>query len=307
MNETQTTDVSNESIDLFANDDASQPIADTGSDRDTSNEQQTNTQTPKGEKTADDASISKEAKADPKVQPEQKKFVTRGEKREQEIKASLAENKRILEEIRRERTQPPQAQQNQAPQEPVFVEQPKKPQFSREEITKAYKEAQASGNQAVIEACLDANKEWDRYETDLKFWKIENGQKIERFQSHRQYYWKQAAEKVKHLGDLNDANSEIRQECDKLAKFLPEVLKRTNADGEYLIAQLAAMRIERRKHSSEVGALKDQVKQLTDKLGAAQKRVQPASQGVAPSVSKAGEGLTPEERLLSRLEAAQAA
>lgn len=307
--ETLTATDTSESVDLFASDDVSttETTANEGSERGSSNEQQTNLSQKGDQTTANNAPTSKVEANSQQSNPEQKKFVTRGERREQEIKASIAENKRLLEEIRRERqvARPQQTQpNNQEAQEPIFVEQPKKPQFTREQIAAEYKKAAEAGDQSIMAAAQEALKEWDKYDTDLKFWKIENGQKIEKFQSYRKHYWNQAVEKVKHLGDLNDSNSEIRREADRLAQQFPEVLRRQSADGEYLIAQLAAMRLERKSHAAEVGALKEQVKQLTEKLSSAQKKVQPASQGVTPKVAGAGEGSTPEERLAQRLEAA---
>jgi hypothetical protein len=304
------------SVDLFANDAASQQSANNGNDRGASNEPNQTTQSQQGDKvSASSASNSTADQSKPGQQQSSQdqnqtkdKFVSRGEKREQEIKTALADLKREREEFRREREaltrqQNPNQQQNQV-QEPVFVDKPKTPQFTREQITAEYNKAKAEGNEAVMQACVQANQEWDRYDNDLKFWKIENGQKVEKFNSYRKHYWNEA---VKRFPDLQNQDSEMYREAKSLASKFPEVLNRQTADGEYLIAQLAGMRIERKGHAAALAARDEQIKTLTEKLNATQKRLQPASQGVAPSISKAGEGSTPEERLAQRIDQAKAA
>lgn len=311
MNEPQnTTGASNEitTTDLFAYDEASQPIADNGDDRDTSNEPN-ETQSQEGDTAqADDASTSQAEPQEPQAkqpvqkQPEQKKFVSRGEKRETDIKNAIEENKRLLREIRetQSRSQVPQQANATAPAEPIFVQKPQAPQFTREQLTAELQRAAATNDDKLAQAAQAELKAWDKHDTDLKFWKIENDQKIERFNSHRKHFWQQA---VTRFPDLAKQDSPLYQEAKALAQKFPEIINRQSADGEYLIAQLAGMRIERKTHASKVGALEEQVKKLTDKLNATQKKIMPASQGAAPTVSKAGEGSTAEDRLASKLAA----
>jgi len=295
------------SIDLLENDAIQNDTpANNGDDRGDSNEPNNNQSQTGDTKQADSAPISKvDDKQKDNQNPDQKpKFQSRGERREQEIKTMLAEVKREREEFRRERetwsrNSPQNPNQNQ-PQEPVFVEQPKKPTWTREQLTAEYAKAKAAGDEVTMQAAQNAFAEWDKYETDLKFWRMENGQKVERFNTARRQNWNKALER---FPDLKNADSALYREAKSLAQQFPEVLQRMSGDGEYLIAQLAGMRMERRNHTSEVGALKEQVKKLTEQLNSTQKRIQPASQGAAPVVAKPGEGKTPLERLEAKLAA----
>lgn len=307
-----TTDAAEGSVDLFGGDDASQTSANTGSDRGTSNNEQTNqegTQTTDsastsvaGEKKQQDQTQRQEQNQETQTSQNKERFVSRGEKREQAIKSMLDENKRILSEIRQSRMQSQQqtnGQQQNA--EPEFIDPPKKPEHTREQIQKAIRDASSLSEQEripILNAAEQVLKEWDRYETDLKFWKLENGQQVKQFKDNRKRFWNQA---LQRFPELSNQESELYKDAQHLAQQFPEILHRKTADGEFLIAQLAAMRMERKSHASEVGALKEQVKQLTEKLNAAQKRVQPASQGATPSIAKAGQGSTPEERLAAKL------
>jgi len=268
-------------------------------------ETQLNTQTKETNKETNNATTSKASEVDPNKQSEKPKFVSRGEKREEQIKALLAENKKVLEEITRAKTvtpapqvQTPNQTQNQTQQEPIFVEKPKAPQYSKEQLQAMALRAQQEGNQEGLNAVQAELAKWDKYEIDEKFWKLENGKKIEAFQQAWNDNWKKAVSK---FPDLSNKESPIYKEADALARQFPEVLNRAKGDGQYLIAQLAGMRLERKNHASEVAALKDQVTKLTEQLNASQKKLNPASQSSKPNISASGDSGSPEEKLAKRL------
>ena len=275
----------------------------------TDNADQQQSQTRDNEK-ADNALTSQTDEASNKAQSQNKndqnqtkKPLTNYEKRQQKFESMLTENKRILEEIRQAKAQVPQQQQAksgepQGQSEPVFVAQPTKPAYTREQIAKAYNDAKAAGDEETMQAAIDAKAEWDKYDTDLKFWKIENSQKVESFNKTLSDNWNKTL--AKHP-DLRNKDSELWKEADKIAKAFPEVINRRSADGHKVIADIAAMRLRDKSHASEVGALKEQVKKLTEQLNSTQKRIQPAGQGAAPIVSKPGEGKTALERLEAKL------
>ena len=251
------------------------------------------------------------AEVDPNKQPEKPKFVSRGEKREQAIREGLAEQKKLAEENRqllqkieaaqRGQVNPQaatQAQQQTQTQEPVFVEKPQAPQYTKEQLQTMAQRAQAEGNQEGMQAIRDELAKWDKYDIDLKFWKLENGKKIESFQQAWTDNWKKAVSK---FPELSNKESPIYKEADLLARQFPEVLNRAKGDGQYLIAQLAGMRLERKNHASEVAALKDQVTKLTDQLNATQKKIQPTAQSSKPNISASNEVTSAEDRLSKRL------
>lgn len=329
MDINQTTD-GGSGLDLLAGDDSSindSQSANEGSERGSSTNEQTNKNNDSSKEGSNEqtndasnskAEVQKEGKenqVEKGGQPPKEKFVSRSEKREQEIKTLLAELKREREEFKRERSQGFQSQTNGQPanqngqqqSEPVFVEPPKKPELSREEIAKHRADALAADRADVVQLADEALRQWDKYETDLKFWKLENGQHVNKFNEARKQNWIKAVTK---LPDLSNKDSELYKEAQILAQKLPEVLHRRTADGELLIAELAAMRLERKNHAlerknhaSELGALKEQIKKLTDQLNSTQKRIQPAVQKTTPKLSNTGDG-TPEERLARKLEVA---
>lgn len=251
---------------------------------------------------ANNATTSK-AEVDPNKQ-EKPKFISRGEKREQAIKEALAEQKKVLEEIRQAKaaqSQPQSATQVQTQQtqaEPVFIEKPQPPSYTKEQLQAMAQRAQAEGNQEGIQAIRDELAKWDKYDIDLKFWKLENGKKIESFQQAWSDNWKKAVTK---FPELSNKESPIYREAETLARQFPEVLNRAKGDGQYLIAQLAGMRLERKSHASEVAALKEQVTKLTDQLNASQKKLNPASQTSKPNLSSSKESGTPEDKLRKAL------
>jgi hypothetical protein len=254
---------------------------------------------------ANNATTSKAEVVNPNKETEKPKFVSRGEKREQAIKEALAEQKKVLEEIRREKAsqaQPQsnqsQTQQNQTQSEPVFIEKPQPPSYTKEQLTAMAQRAQAEGNQEGIQAIRDELAKWDKYDIDLKFWKLENGKKIESFQQAWSDNWKKAVTK---FPELSNKESPIYKEAETLARQFPEVLNRQKGDGQYLIAQLAGMRLERKSHASEVAALKEQVTKLTEQLNASQKKLNPASQTSKPNLSSSKESGTPEDKLRKAL------
>jgi hypothetical protein len=254
---------------------------------------------------ANNATTSK-AEVDPNnKQSEKPKFVSRGEKRELAIKEALAEQKRVLEEIRREKSTPPQSNpQNQTQtatqqiQEPVFVEKPQAPQYAKEQLQTMAQRAQQEGNQEGLQVIRDELNKWDKYDIDLKFWKLENGKSMEKFQNDWNDNWNKAVEIVP---ELKDQQSESYKACDKLARFLPELMNRKQADGQLLIAKIYRGQQKLKTHAGEVAALKDQVTKLTDQLNASQKKLSPASQSSKPNISSSKDGNNADDRFAQKL------
>lgn len=230
------------------------------------------------------------------------KFGNRYEQRKQEMQAIRDEIKAEREALSRLRTQ--NATQNGQPvngqkqADPEFVPKPIAPKYSKEDLTKWYNEANEKGDQVAMNACAAELRAWEKHDIDLKFWNIENGQQLKSFASKWEASWNRAVTK---FPELKDKNSEMFKEAEKLASTFPEVMNRKQADGQYLIAQLAAMRMRIKNHDSVVGTLEEKNKKLTEQLEAYQKRSQPASQGTKPNLAKPGSGGTPEERLAAKI------
>jgi hypothetical protein len=279
--------------------------ANEGSERTTSKESASTDnnavkQQTKETKQSDNAPASK---AETNQNQTKEKFVTRGEKREETIRNLISENKKVLEEITKAKslTQTPANDVQKATQtqsEPVFVEKPTPPHYTREQLQTMAQRAQAEGNQEGLNAVQAELAKWDKHDIELKFWKLENGKKMESFQQAWNDSWKKAVTKHPTLGDKE---SPLYKDADNLAKRFPEVLNRQQGDGQYILAEIAAMRLERKSHASEVGALKEQIKTLTDQLNASQKKIQPAGQSSKPNLSSSGESGSPEEKLAKKL------
>ena len=279
-------------------------------DSNESNETNNNqTRSENGESNVEKADIASTTKSDSNQKQDNKqtkeKFGNRYEQRKQEMQAIRDEIRQEREELARIRTNPngqaPNNQQN-AQTEVEIIPKPNAPKYSKEDLTKWYQAAEAKDDKATMQACVDGFKDHEKYEQDMRFWKIENGQQFKEFEKSWNDNWTKATTK---FPELKDKNSELWKEADKLARQYPEMLNRKQADGQYVIAQVAAMRVKIKNHDSVVGALEEKNKKLTEQLQSYQKRAQPASQGNKPNLSKPGDGKTPEDRLHDRIYAAK--
>lgn len=309
MDNTQTNDVEFVDMDIYdptpsssSNDNgASRAAPENDSHESNENETITKAQSESDEPANEQADSEPTTKPDSKDQTQKpkEKFGNRYEQRKQEMQAIRDEIKKEREELSRLR-QPARTPEGQAKAqtEVEIVPKPKPPQYSKEDLTKWYNAAKESNDQVTMQACVDGLQSWRDHETDLKFWKIENGQTFEKFQASWNDNWNKATTK---FPDLKDKNSELYKATDALARNYPEILNRKAADGQYVLAQVAALRLKVKSHDSVVGALEEQNKKLKEQLASYQKRAQPAGQGTKPNLAKPGSGGTPEERLASKL------
>jgi hypothetical protein len=251
-------------------------------------------------------------KAEGEIKPKEQqkeKFVPRSEQRKQEIQQGLAELKKEREEFRKEReaflaqrNQQPANPQNQ-PQDgksntPEFVEKPQAPQYSRDQLKQMQLVAQKEGNQDALSLINEEFSKWDKYDTKLEIWELKNGEAIKSFQTKWTDSWKKTVEKIP---DMAKEDSPVRQQAEKLAKQYPEVFNRRQADGQYILGQIAKLMVDRKSHASEVAALKDQITKLTEQLDSSQKKIQPAGQSSKPNISDSKTARSPEEKLAQRL------
>ena len=274
-----------------------------GSSNDSDEQETTNqTQSEKGESAEKQADSAPATKSDSnKQQPNKEKFGNRYEQRKQEMQAIRDEIRQEREQLSKLRTVPNgQApnDQTKAQAEVEIIPKPTPPQYSKEDLTKWYNDAKAKGDEATMQACVDGFKAHEKHEQDMRFWKIENGQQFKEFEKTWNDNWTKTTAK---FPELKDKNSELWKEADKLARKYPEILNRKQADGQSVIAQVAAMRLKIKSHDSVVGALKEKLAKTEEQLAKYQKRAQPAGQGNKPNLDKPGSGGSPLERLASKL------
>lgn len=186
-----------------------------------------------------------------------------------------------------------QAEKAKQPQEPkVILPQPTKPKYEqqqlltyRQQIAAKIRSGEATPEDYNLLEGVDGElRAWDKYETDLKFWKLENGQAVERWQGAQTHFRNEA---LKAWPELKDASSPLSQVYRNIEKKFPEVANRNDGDGTYWVANMAHLVLAQEKHEAELGALKTANETLTKENQALKGKMQPANQRGAAETGKA--------------------
>lgn len=173
--------------------------------------------------------------------------------------------------------------------------------YTREQLDQLEAQYEAQGDANALRAVRNEVRKLDKYENDMRFWSLEDGQAEKEYQAHKQHYDTEAA---KRFQGYRDPESELGQHYTFVtSKSLPaELLKNIQEHpmGEFLLASLADLRV----HASKAVALGEQLKKAQEVIAGYEKKAQP----LKPStVQKAGADKSeedPRREFVSDLDAA---
>lgn len=181
----------------------------------------------------------------------------------------------------------------QVKQEPrAIIPPPQKPQYSIEQLNQTKNQILAKTSQGqeltdrdreMVEMINGELQAWKDYQFKNELWEVKNGQAVERWQANQNYY---RAEAIKTWPELADGSSPLYTAAVNLAQKYPEILNRSQGDGEYVIANVASLVLKAKNHESELGTLKQQNETLTKENETLKKKLQPATQKDSPETGK---------------------
>ena len=163
----------------------------------------------------------------------------------------------------------------EASKEHVIVPPPDKPRYTMENLQNLKAKAKAEGNEELLEAIGEEMERVRMYDHDMKLWKLENGQAVERYQANQLHYRQHA---VKNWPELAKADSPISVTYANMSQRFPELLNRPNGDGQYWLANVAHLVVAQKGHEAEKAALVEENKKLKEENDTYKRKMSPAKQ-----------------------------
>lgn len=234
--------------------------------------------------------------ADKQEKPDPTKPRSRAEERLKEVLPQLKTFKQEIADLKA------QLAKNKPAGEKTRLPKPQNPStYTREQLDQLEAHYEANGDPNGLRAVRNEIRKLDKYENDLRFWTLENGQAEKEYQAHKQHYDNLANTKFQ---GYQDPESEVGQHYAFVtSKALPQEILKTIQEhpmGEFLLASLADLRV----HASKAVALGEQLKKAQEVIAGYEKKAQP----LKPStVQKAGADKSdddPRKEFVSDLDAA---
>lgn len=229
-----------------------------------------------------------------------KQFQSRGDKRFQELANEIKTLKAQL-----QTKNDPKSQEQVVKEDPKLVPEPKKPDFTKEQLDQAEQIARQNGDENLMRSVMTEREKLRQFDIDQRFWKLENGKKIEEYQSVRNHHIQEA---VKKWPDLAKSESDHYKMFQKISEQVPELLNRSKGDGEYLLAEVANVYLQNNIMASKLAALEKTSKQTETENTGLRKKIAPVVQKQSLNVGATnGKKLTAGEELRQSMQILQEA
>ena len=195
----------------------------------------------------------------------------------EELMPKLKEANRKIAELEKKLASQPK------PEKKSRIPKPEPPsKYTREQLDQLEAHYDSQNDRAGVRAVQAEIKKLDKYENDLRFWALEDGQAEKEYDAHKSHYVNLARDKYK---GYEDPESEIGQHYGVIVnKVIPKDLLAAVQEhpmGEYLMASIA----ELRRMAFGAAALGDQLKKAQEEIASYKDKAQP----LKPStIQKAG-------------------